>query len=259
MGTLAGQVTQAHTGLPLEATISAASAYTTFETISDPATGLYNVTVFSDTYAVTGQAVGYIPATFNDVTVTQGQTTTRDFVLPLQLQLDKTVTPDQVFPGDPLTYTLTFTNNGAVSVTHVVVTDALPAHTAFAWASDGGAIADSVVSWDLPVVSPYETLSLTLVVTVTGVPPGSAMFPLVNAVYGARSDQTPSPAWGQPVTVIVHSPFSNFYLPVILRKTGHLSKKQLGVFTGIPCLISASKREVIDGQVQGNDHTALET
>ncbi len=427
VGTLAGRVTQANTGLPLQATISAASAYTTFETSSDPATGLYNVIVFSDTYTVTAQTGGHVPIARNDVTITQGQTTTQDFVLsyqfcallvdddggqahegyfqtaleqagvhyqtwevasqgspvvadlapytavlwftgddstfntlttqdrtnlsaylngggnlfltgteigiangtfwsqvlysefvsddsgvdeltgggvfdglsfsitggdgannqdfpdalspitpatriftytgglwlgggvavdtgtyrainlgfgvegvdneadrtaivgkgldwlgcpasPVQLLLDKTVTPDQVSFGDLLTYTLVLTNNSVVSVTRVVVTDTLPTHTAFAWASAGGTITGSVAAWNLPLVSPYETISLTLVVTVTGAAPGSATFPLVNAVYGVRSDQSPSPTWGQPVTVIVHSPFSNsVYLPLMLK------------------------------------------
>jgi uncharacterized repeat protein (TIGR01451 family) len=137
---------------------------------------------------------------------------------PVQLQLDKTATPERVSPGDLLTYTLTFTNNSVVSATNVVVTDVLPAYTAFAWASDGGVVTDSVVAWNLPLVSAYETLHLTLVVTVTGVPPGSAAFPLLNAVYGIRSDQSPWPTWGQPVSVTVYPLSANFvYLPVILK------------------------------------------
>jgi uncharacterized repeat protein (TIGR01451 family) len=427
MGTLTGRVTQANTGLPLAATVSAASGYTTLETSSDPATGLYNLVAFSDTYTLTARAGGHAPATVAGITVTQGQTTTRDFVLqpqpcvllvdddggrayesyfraalervgvhyrpwevdsqggptaddmapytgvlwftgddhafdtltaqdranltaylngggglfltgteigvgnyatafypgvlysqfvsddseaegltgggifaglsfsitggdgannqdfpdalspiapavrvftytnglgggvavdtgayrainlgfgvegvnneadrtailrdglawlgcpasPVQLQLGKTAIPGQVSPGDLLTYTLALTNNSTVSATRVVVTDALPAYTAFAWASDGGVLTDSVVAWEAPVVSPYGALSRTLVVTVTGAPAGTFLFPLVNAVYGARSDQTPAPAWGLPVTVTLLSSFSNHvYLPVILR------------------------------------------
>ena len=224
VGTLAGRVAQANTELPLVATVSATSIYTAVETTSDPATGLYSLVALSGTYTLTAQADGHTPATFTDVIVTSGYTTTRDFVLetqPVELQLDKTATPVQVFPGDLLTYTLTLTNNSAISVTHIVITDALPAHTAFAWASGGGVVTDSVVTWDVPIIAPFGTLGQTLVVTVTDVPTGTFLTPLINAVYGARSDQTPSPVWGVPVTVTVVSPFCDcVYLPVILQEVG---------------------------------------
>ncbi len=222
-GSLAGQVTQADSGLPLAATVRAVSGGVVLETISDPATGFYSLVALGNTYTLTAQANGHLSATVPGVTVTGGQTTTQDLVLQpyVQLQLGKTATPDHVFSGDLLTYTLTFTNNSVVSTTGVVITDVLPTYTAFGWASDGVVIADGVVAWNLPVVLPYETLDLTLVVTATGVPSGSVVFPLINAVYGARSDQSPSPIWGRPVTVIVRLPFSNFfYLPVVLRRVG---------------------------------------
>ncbi|MCP4539524.1 MAG: DUF11 domain-containing protein [Chloroflexi bacterium] len=227
-GTLAGRITQANTGLPLAATVSVVSGDLVLETTSDPSTGLYSLMIPSDTYTLTAQADGYASGTVTDVTVPQGQTTTQDLILQphIQLQLGKTVTPAQVFPGDLLTYTLTLTNNSIISVTNVVITDVLPAHTAFARSSNGGVITNSVVSWNAPVVPAYSVLSRTLLVTVsdtfTGTfqPPGTLAF-LVNAVYGVRSDQSPSLVWGRPVSVIVHSPVSNFvYLPVILRGAG---------------------------------------
>jgi len=43
------------------------------------------------------------------------------------LQLDKTANPDGIVaPGDPLTYTLTFANNGPASATGVILTDPMP-------------------------------------------------------------------------------------------------------------------------------------
>ncbi|MEE8390357.1 MAG: M14 family zinc carboxypeptidase [Anaerolineae bacterium] len=167
--------------------------------------GTFHFDTYSGTYTLTAVALGYHPVTVTDVIATTGMTITRSisltgFLMGTQLQLGKTAIPDQVFPGDLLTYTLTLTNNSTVSATHIVITDVLPAYTAFAWASDGGVLTDGVVAWDVPVVFTQETLSLTLVVTVTGAPTGT---PLVNGTYGARSDQLPTPIWGQPVTVTV--------------------------------------------------------
>jgi uncharacterized repeat protein (TIGR01451 family) len=183
--------------------------------------GAFHFDTYSGTYTLAVSALGYLPVTVADVVAVTGMTTTRAISLTafsVELHLGKTATPARVSPGDLLTYTLTLTNGSAVSTTHVVVTDALPAHTAFAWASDGGAVTDGVVTWGAPVLFPYRTLSRTLVVTVTSAPAGTLLAPLVNAIYGARSDQALSPVWGLPVAVTVVSSLSNhIYLPAILR------------------------------------------
>jgi uncharacterized repeat protein (TIGR01451 family) len=117
-----------------------------------------------------------------------------------------------VWVGERLTYTLSLTHTSLITATQAVITDELPAHAAFAYASDGGALTDNVVTWMVPELAPTQTLNLTLSITATNVLSGT---PLVNAVYGVRSDQTPEPTWGQPVTVTAWS--FTVYLPVVLR------------------------------------------
>ncbi|HFD40828.1 MAG TPA: DUF11 domain-containing protein, partial [Anaerolineae bacterium] len=79
-GTIAGQVRQAGTGLPLSATLTIASDYATYQTTSDPNSGLYALSVFSDVYTVTAVAPGHVPSS-TAVIVHPGLTTTQDFVL----------------------------------------------------------------------------------------------------------------------------------------------------------------------------------
>ncbi|MEA3309715.1 MAG: hypothetical protein U9Q70_09425, partial [Chloroflexota bacterium] len=55
-----------------------------------------------------------------------------------QLALAKTVSPSSSQPGDVITYTLSFSNTGAITATHVVITDTLSAHISNpAWDSSG--------------------------------------------------------------------------------------------------------------------------
>jgi carboxypeptidase T len=112
----------------------------------------------------------------------------------------KTASAPVIGDGSRLTYTLSLTHTSLVTATHVVVTDALPAGVTFAAASEGGLLSGNVVTWALPQVPPDGTLQLTLSVTPTGIISGTS---LVNARYGVTSDQTPTPRWGQPVTVTV--------------------------------------------------------
>jgi uncharacterized repeat protein (TIGR01451 family) len=79
-GTLSGRVTQSGTGLPLAATLTAVSDYTTLQTTTDPATGIYSLSVFSGTYELTAEASGHVPSSAM-VEVHPDLTTTQDFSL----------------------------------------------------------------------------------------------------------------------------------------------------------------------------------
>ena len=74
---IAGTVTSAGTGAPLEAVVSAGA----FTTTSDPGDGSYDLVLLDGTYDVTAKAPGYAAATVADVVATTGSTTTVDFVL----------------------------------------------------------------------------------------------------------------------------------------------------------------------------------
>ena len=84
------------------------------------------------------------------------------------LEISKSSSADSVEPGDTLTYQIVVTNTGNQGATGVRITDYLPAHTAFASASDGGALsATGVVTWplfDLPGggASVIRTLNVTV-------------------------------------------------------------------------------------------------
>ncbi len=76
-GHIEGVVTEAETGLPLQATVSAG----VFSTESGPASGSYDLLVPPGTHDVTAVADGFGPITAVGVTAISGATTNRDFAL----------------------------------------------------------------------------------------------------------------------------------------------------------------------------------
>ena len=65
----------------------------------------------------------------------------------LPLTLEKTPSREVVSPGDLLTYTLDFTNEGAETALNSVLTDIVPPGTTFVGASGGGTESADVVTW----------------------------------------------------------------------------------------------------------------
>ena len=94
-----------------------------------------------------------------------------------ELGLDKNDTPDPVFPGSPLTYTIIYDNiNNSFDVHNVLLVDRLPSETTFVSASDGGTYdpVSHTVTWNLGTLSagsgPFNvTVNVTVVL---GTPPG---------------------------------------------------------------------------------------
>src|SRR4030095_4941769 len=91
------------------------------------------------------------------------------------LAVTKTDTPDPVFAGSNITYTVGVTNNGPDSAFHVSLTDAIPAHTPFVSTTTpaGWTRTDSVtvggtgtLSFTKPSMINPETASFTIVVKV---------------------------------------------------------------------------------------------
>jgi len=125
------------------------------------------------------------------------------------------VSKEAVFPtGIPvrsLVYTLAFTNTFDSTLTQVVLTDAVPVSTTFAWASGDYTQVGGVVTWTAAALASQESLTATLAVTVEHLPPGTQV---VNVAYGVRASEMPTPTMGQPVEAIV--PWRGA-LPVILR------------------------------------------
>jgi len=112
----------------------------------------------------------------------------------------------------PLVYTITVSNSGGPA-TGVVVSDTLPAHTAFAWADTGGALVGDDVVWSGLALPIGGNLSLSCAVTVTCVPSGTA---IVNDAYQVHASEWPTATWGLPVTVtaIAQGVIADFSSPI---------------------------------------------
>jgi uncharacterized repeat protein (TIGR01451 family) len=68
--------------------------------------------------------------------------------------------------GSTITFTLNYTNSGAAPARNVVITDTVPTGTTFASATNGGTQAAGVVTWNVGVVAPAGTGSVSFTVNV---------------------------------------------------------------------------------------------
>ncbi len=121
-----------------------------------------------------------------------------------EFSLVKADEPDPVSPGGLLTYTIVVTNVSDQIMSGVLITDRVPVNTSFSWASDGGQETGGVVSWTVSSVATGESVTRTMVVTVDeGLSNGTV---IGNDGYGVRSEETPAPIMGSPVTTLVGFP-----------------------------------------------------
>jgi uncharacterized repeat protein (TIGR01451 family) len=89
--------------------------------------------------------------------------------------LTKTVAAGEALPGETVTYTLVFGNDGSLE-TGIVVSDVLPAGVEYGWSEPEGAYDPAVhtLSWGVPVLDAGARLTATVVVTVgAGMEPGT--------------------------------------------------------------------------------------
>lgn len=119
--------------------------------------------------------------------------------------------PAHVSSGAPIDYTLTVGNSSGQTLSGVLVTDTLPALTAFAGSSDSGLPLDGVVYWNLAPLPPHSTRALTLTVQ----PLVTGTLAVRNEQYGAAADGGHAAPPGPPVITFVDGRF--LYLPLILR------------------------------------------
>lgn len=115
------------------------------------------------------------------------------------LELSKAATPDEIAPGQNITYTISLTHEHGISPTlGVVLSDTLPFGTSFVSATPPYTITDDMVRWDFASMDAGEMIQVELVVhtemTVTSV--------IRNESYSARSLDV-EPVYGAPVDTTV--------------------------------------------------------
>jgi uncharacterized repeat protein (TIGR01451 family) len=117
------------------------------------------------------------------------------------LQINKTVSVDEVLPGQTITYTLTITHYQIFSpTTNVVLTDTIPVGTAFVSATEPYSMTGNTVRWDFPSLDAMSNLSVELVVKIDFYAAGT----LTNADYVVQSDQV-APVSGLPVSTLLRT------------------------------------------------------
>ena len=85
--------------------------------------------------------------------------------------ISQSATPSPQLVGQNITYTLTVTNSGPLSVPDLMVTNVLPANAAFVSASSGGTLISNTVFYTLNAMPVGATTNLSLTVTATGIGP----------------------------------------------------------------------------------------
>ncbi len=103
-------------------------------------------------------------------------------------------------PIRSIRYTINVTNTSDLTLTQIVLTDATPVSTTFAWASDAHTHAGGTVTWTSSSLAPQGTLAATLAVTVEHLPPGTQV---INSAYGVRASELLTPVAGIPLEITI--------------------------------------------------------
>jgi uncharacterized repeat protein (TIGR01451 family) len=113
------------------------------------------------------------------------------------LELAKSATPDEIAPGQAITYTLSLTHEHVLSPTYgVVLSDTLPFGTSFVSASEPYTLAGNVVRWDIASLQPVKMFrwnwSCRLELTATGVIVMTLIPPVRMSRQSGEAVETPS-------------------------------------------------------------------
>ncbi len=101
--------------------------------------------------------------------------------------------PFSAITGDPVTYTLTIVNSGAITASNLVITDTIPPGATYV---SGGTKVSNVVSWTVGTLGPNNaSVETSFIVTATNT--------ITNNDYGVRADGDYNANSNQPVVTIV--------------------------------------------------------
>ncbi|MGB0410780.1 MAG: hypothetical protein ACPGFA_04260, partial [Pikeienuella sp.] len=144
-------------------------------------------------------------ATFDFGTGTLQDDATVDIVEP-RISIDKTVSDDEPFLGDVITYTLVVENDGAATgpAIDLVVTDVLPdglksdgnitfSDPALATVTQGGTAGETTIIIDIPLLQPGETLEITYDVLVDFISPVLSTITNTAQITGGTVPETADP------------------------------------------------------------------
>ncbi|MCP4361118.1 MAG: ExeM/NucH family extracellular endonuclease, partial [Chloroflexi bacterium] len=125
--------------------------------------------------------------------------------------------PYLVLPGSLYTYTLTLNNQIGISLTNVLITDAVPANTTLAYILDGGTESNGIISWTASSLPDQGTIVARFAVTAT-----NGVATAVNDNYAAVSTNYTPTTTGPPVTTyigdrlhIYHVQGDDFVSPIV--------------------------------------------
>jgi uncharacterized repeat protein (TIGR01451 family) len=118
------------------------------------------------------------------------------------LSVSKIAGPDPIAAGDTLVYTLSYANSGNADATGVVLTDVIPADTAFVSATAGGALSGGTVTWAVGSLMAGGAGSVQMIVHVDSPLPDGTI--ITNSTYGIDSNET-APVNGTAVLTTVTS------------------------------------------------------
>ena len=106
--------------------------------------------------------------------------------------------PATVSEGEAFTYTLTIANQMGFALNDLVITDAVPDNTAFAYALDNGAEENGVVSWDVASLGYMDEVNVRFVVTAAET---SGL--IINNDYAVSAMNYVTPTFGAPVNTAI--------------------------------------------------------
>ena len=162
--------------------------------------GVIEGTVLNNTAVATSPSDPASPKTSNvsQVTVLKG-------IKPI-IGISKTANGSTVKLGDTIVYTITVNNSGNAFATGVVVSDILPVGTTFVSTDRGGVHSSGTVNWFLGLLSPGQTIVITLEVRVTGNFVGGEVLSNVARVVSPSDPDTPKSSNPSLVTLLEVKP-----------------------------------------------------